>query len=396
MQAVYMAIPQVENMRRSMNTASGMRKALKEGRFMGKAPLGYRNSRDVNNRPVIEVVPEKASLVREAFELFATGMYDKEELRRKLKPKGLTLTKTCFAQMLRQPAYCGKIVVKAKDNEPELTVTAIHEPIIDETLYNKVQEQLKRRVKRKAKPKKLVAELPLRGNLICPDCGGNLTGSASKGSGGVYQYYHCQSPCRVRFRADVAHLHFEQWLRSLNIPSEIVALYLAILEDEFNALEKDRFKEIQVLKLQRDEKDKLLTEAALKLLKGEISYEILSRVDTSLRQEINALSMRIHDLEVQESGFKHYMRYGMTLLSDLSGYYTSAELDVKQKLVSSIFGGKLVYQNGNYRTNGQSEVMSLIANSKALLGGKKRGSSSEKAEEVGKVALPGIEPGSKV
>ena len=41
MLAVYLSIPEVENHRRSLNVTSGMRRALKEGRYVGNAPLGY-------------------------------------------------------------------------------------------------------------------------------------------------------------------------------------------------------------------------------------------------------------------------------------------------------------------------------------------------------------------
>ncbi|WP_212003966.1 zinc ribbon domain-containing protein [Chitinophaga sp. HK235] len=35
--------------------------------------------------------------------------------------------------------------------------------------------------------------LPLRGFLVCKQCGRPITGSGSKGNGGTYYYYHCQS-----------------------------------------------------------------------------------------------------------------------------------------------------------------------------------------------------------
>jgi site-specific DNA recombinase len=43
MLAFYLAAPEVENDRRALNTASGMRRAQKEGRWMGIAPIGYKN-----------------------------------------------------------------------------------------------------------------------------------------------------------------------------------------------------------------------------------------------------------------------------------------------------------------------------------------------------------------
>lgn len=41
--AFYLAMPMAENLRRGVNVVGGMRRAKKEGRFMGIAPKGYKN-----------------------------------------------------------------------------------------------------------------------------------------------------------------------------------------------------------------------------------------------------------------------------------------------------------------------------------------------------------------
>lgn len=43
MLAFYLAAPEVENDRRALNVIHGMRRARKEGRYMGLAPIGYVN-----------------------------------------------------------------------------------------------------------------------------------------------------------------------------------------------------------------------------------------------------------------------------------------------------------------------------------------------------------------
>lgn len=46
MMAVYLAVPEAENDRRALNVFYGMRRARKEGRWMGTAPIGYQNKTD--------------------------------------------------------------------------------------------------------------------------------------------------------------------------------------------------------------------------------------------------------------------------------------------------------------------------------------------------------------
>ena len=152
MLAVYLSIPEVENHRRALNVTAGMRRSLKEGRYIGAAPLGYSNVRDANNKPII--VPSKdAPLVQEAFELMATGIYNQIEVLQKLQKKGLKNSKTPFSNMLKNPIYCGQIRIKAFQKEPEQIVEGIHEPIITKELFNKVQEVINGRRKQHHKLK---------------------------------------------------------------------------------------------------------------------------------------------------------------------------------------------------------------------------------------------------
>jgi len=43
MLAIHLSAPEVENDRRALNVFNGMRRARKEGRWMGPAPIGYLN-----------------------------------------------------------------------------------------------------------------------------------------------------------------------------------------------------------------------------------------------------------------------------------------------------------------------------------------------------------------
>jgi len=53
MLAFYLAAPEVENDRRALNVIHEMRRARKEGRYMGLAPIGYTNKTDESGRKYI-------------------------------------------------------------------------------------------------------------------------------------------------------------------------------------------------------------------------------------------------------------------------------------------------------------------------------------------------------
>lgn len=71
--------------------------------------------------------------------MFATGLYTKEEVRKKLWFKGLKLSKTPFWSMMHNVVYCGKINVPANKTEEEQIVQGLHAPIISENLFYTVQ-----------------------------------------------------------------------------------------------------------------------------------------------------------------------------------------------------------------------------------------------------------------
>jgi site-specific DNA recombinase len=183
MLAIYLAAPEVENDRRSLNTIAGMRKAMKEGRHVNMAPRGYRNARDENNNPIIE--PGKdAPLIEWVFEETARGVHNVMEIWKRAKEKGLKIGKSQMWNLLRNPIYCGRIFVPAYKDEKAMVIKATHDPIISQELFDEVQEVLNGRRRKFPTRQTAKEELPLRGYLQCNRCGSKLTGSASKGNGG--------------------------------------------------------------------------------------------------------------------------------------------------------------------------------------------------------------------
>jgi DNA invertase Pin-like site-specific DNA recombinase len=68
MLAIYLSVPEVENDRRALNVFQGMRRARKEGRFMGVAPLGYANRCTENGRKYIGIKEPEAAIIKWVFE----------------------------------------------------------------------------------------------------------------------------------------------------------------------------------------------------------------------------------------------------------------------------------------------------------------------------------------
>jgi len=135
------------------------------------------------------IVEPQATYIRWVFEELAKGVKPADQVRKEANRMELKCGSSVFWSMLRNPVYCGLVFLPAYKDEEERFVKGTHEPIVSEYLFYDVQDVLdgkKRRVKSKSK---FEAEenFPLRGFLQCPNCGGMLTDSSSKGKSRYYR-----------------------------------------------------------------------------------------------------------------------------------------------------------------------------------------------------------------
>ena len=198
MEGVLAAFAQFDNDVRSDRTRAGMRAALELGRWTFPAPLGYLNAPKWSSKSLVHD-PERAALVKQAFEDLATGRYTKQEVIARATAaglrsrKGLRLSPQSFGQMMRNPIYIGKI------DSPDYGVSTQgdFEPVVDEATFYRAQAVLDGRVVVSGPRQRNHPDFPLRGFVRCDVCGRPLTGSWSKGRNGHYAYYHCQRQCRA-------------------------------------------------------------------------------------------------------------------------------------------------------------------------------------------------------
>lgn len=360
MLAIYLASPEVENDRRSLNVFNGMRKAKKEGRYMGTAPMGYKNTRDEKNRPII--APDTtAHFITLAFEEMSTGNFTQEEVRHRLNARGFTCSRNNFNKIIRNPVYAGKLYIKPYKDEDGYYIKATHEPIVDENLFYKVQDIIDGRKPINTTKNTCRVEFPLRGYLTCHKCGKNLTASTGLSkSKKHYYYYHCREGCKEIYSAERVHSAFQDLLKSITAKSEIMDLYQQILKSYFGESNDDRLVNIQ--KIQQDiEKNKARTNKAMQMmLDGEIDSSeykaIKSRYD-----EINTTLIRQRaSLELDKVDYSSKIQKSFNLLKHIDKFYSEASVDIKQKIVCLMFPEKLIFKNDRLQTPKMNEVLSWI------------------------------------
>ena len=393
MLAVYLATPEVENDRRALNVINGMRRARKEGRWMGPAPLGYINRSKEDGHKYIALKEPEAGILRWVFISLADGLYNTEQIWKMALRKNLKCSKNNFWLAIRNPVYCGKIHVHAYKDEESQYVPGLHEPLISESTFNQVQRVLNNRGRKQRTKVLVIEQLPLRGFLICPDCGKMLTGSASKGRKEYYYYYHCTSSCGCRFRAAEINASFINYLSGFIPAPDMIDLYKNFLISEYNEMTKSYKDENKSTLNKIDELNNRLNKARQKLFLEEIDPMDFKLMKIDCEAAINELERKLVGMKSNKpKSIDKLLEIGLDNLLKLDYLYQEADIEQKRHIIGSIFPENLTFDGTVYRTKRLNEAVKYIYLINNKLTPKKNGTSEDIFNLYRMAVRTGLEP----
>jgi len=380
MLAVYLTTPEIENDRRGLNTKAGIRQAKKEGRYTNKAPLGYINRIREDGRRYIALKEPEASVMRWAFEQLAEGIFSGEHILKAVIAKGIPCSKNNFYTILRNPVYCGKIVVpKYKDEEMRL-VQGLHKPLISEALFFRVQGILDTRKRQYGFPIATPDDLPLRNFLKCPKCTRMLTGSASKGKTTYRVYYHCRSSCGVRFHAQEVNNAFLEELMQFIPRNGYAELFKETVTDCYHNQTRSFVEERKDFILQIGQLNKKIDNARELMLNDDISSADYRLIKEQCGENITRLEARLNELNTQNAAvldMKTIVQEAVECLLNLDKLYENASVEGKRYLVGMLYPQKLTYTKGGCRTHDMNKAAEVIYLKNKKLQAKKMGQKSD-------------------
>lgn len=363
MLAVYLVIPEVENDKNSLRTIDGLRKAMKEGCFTGKAPKGYLHTRTADEKSTLKIDPQQAHFVEASFKMYAKGIYSAEEVRKEMIKHGMTISKNGFLSMLKNPIYIGKIFIKAYKKERETLVEGLHPAIIDQTIYDKVQLILKGKYKPRIRTLTEIDNyLPLRGFLKCPKCHKNLTGSGSKGRDGkhTYWFYHCTRYCKTRFKAKEVNTLFEHLLSELTIEGDLDEIYKSLLSNCFSNRKIDKQTQIDSLKREENKLIKRLEKAEDSFFDNQIDVNTFNTMKQRIDHRLLEIKDKLKKLQTKDKFLEKHLNKGLEGLRNLDHNYRIGTTKKKKDIVKALFSKKLIYSEHYFKTEDLDEVTRLI------------------------------------
>ena len=191
----------------SREIMKGLKQRALQGHLVFRPPFGFKREiierQDGHKRTRIisrAVIDEKnAAIVKHIFELFDQGNGYKSIIRTlndegHRTDQGLRFRVYHISKILRNRAYVGVLeynVRQDRGHRDPFTIPGFYPPIIDEALFNRVQEKLTETAKSWHNAYAHRTEYLLSRLVVCDTCGHHYVGTSAK-SGRVH-YYSCQS-----------------------------------------------------------------------------------------------------------------------------------------------------------------------------------------------------------
>ncbi len=356
------SVSQHQREKNSEQTKNRMRARTLNGYWVFQAPIGYKYERVSGHGNLLVRNEPYASILQEALEGYASGRFETQvEVKRFLErqpayPKDLPngeIRNQRILDILTRPIYAGYIEV------PNWGVSlrkGHHEGLISLQTFEHIQNRLRGNAKAPAR-KDINADFPLRGFILCNDCGKPLTACWSKGKKLKYPYYLCPTKGCKSYRKSIKR-------------DELEGAFEGLLERiepsrSFYELVKAMFKDAWEMRQGKAAEDAHTLRTEIKRVEKDIDRLLDRIVDATNDSVVGAYEKRIAKLEREkalfaekltngvkprmtlEESFEHAMRF----LSNPWSIWKNADLALKKTVLRLAFSEPLPYcRNQGLRT----------------------------------------------
>jgi site-specific DNA recombinase len=355
MEGILAAFSQFDNDVRSERTVAGMKAAIEKGRWTFPAPLGYCRKPDQRGRSTLALDPATAPLVRQAFQLYASGAYKREQVLRIVTAAGLRtkrgkkLSAQSFCNMLRNPLYAGRIVV----GQWQVDCPGAFEPLIKPEVFRQVEAILSGKRPTIMPRFKSHPDFPLRHFVACGSCRCPLTGSSSRGRTKRYAYYHCVNhSCKA---PNIRKSEMEEKFLALIERLQPLPSYLRLFREIVLDVWKDRQTAANTiaaalsLRLRElEEKKQRVIEAFLH--RHEIDKETYQNQLDRTREEIAVAELELHDAKLEEFDMDASLGFATSVLSNAARFWIECSHDQKERFQRILFPEGLIFEGDGFGT----------------------------------------------
>lgn len=355
MENIIANVAQFDNDVRTERSVGGMKAALKEGRYVWSAPLGYNNAKVAGKS---NIVPNHlAPLIKRAFEKLASGLYAVDEIHREISKEGLvtksnkTTSKSHFHAILRNSTYAGRIHKFGEHAK------GTFEPIISEALFESVQYILKGRKRTLGSYQYEHPDFPLR-RFVTDSKGNLLTGGWSKGRRKKYAYYRFNKST-ISFGKEQLESMFKEYFNSFRLANEHVNKLKAQLTQKLVKTSQDRNKSSYNIRSKINSLKQKENQLIQKNLDGYISDSVLQEQLNSIEKEILDLHVDLSKTPVRNSDPKALILLAVRFMTSPGDIWQEASFLQKLRLQWFNFPLGVVLDEGKFRTTKMCSIFKL-------------------------------------
>lgn len=372
-ETVIAAQGQLERQQHSRQVCQKMIARLTNGYYCLQKPIGYiakdvegHGSMPVRNEPLASVIAEgiegfasgKFKTQSELMRFFETFPFFPRNTRGKIhiqRVKEILSNRMIYAGYVDVPSW-GISMVKGK-----------HEPLVSLATYQKAQKRLNDTAKAPAR-KDLNIEFPLRGAVVCGDCGSPFTSCMSKSRNGSHHpYYLCHHKgCKSygkSIRRAVLEGEFESLLEEIQPSQEIVVTAKKMFRMAWDYRQKSSTVTAEAAKKELIKIDKAI-EQLLDIIVNASSPTVIpsyeKRIDTMEKQKL-VLKEKLEQKALPIRSFEETFRTALAILSNPLKIWHYGQFEHKRMLLRVSFTDKLTYvRNEGFRTAQKALPFSLL------------------------------------
>lgn len=344
---------QFENEVRAERSKGGMIEAVSTGRWVWRAPRGYRNVR-VDGKGTIEPRPDEADLIVEAFRRLATGTYSPTDVHRWLQEQGFALTRSAFYRLIRNPVYIGEMHVFDD-------VFHAVDPFV-QLVSRGTFERARLALATSARPTRharLRDDFPLKGVLFCV-CGQQLTACWSRGRNRSYAYYRCMKCQGVNISVESVHSELELVLARFRAnPGVWERIQNLLLEWERGREERAK-QSVAILRQEISSRESLIRSIALKNAGGIIPDDVAKDEIARLTGEIGAIQAQ-QPQGSSNAPVQSILDFAQEFLQDMRETWLKVSSNKKRQLLDYLFPAGLTYEKGTGFRTTECEPLELLS-----------------------------------
>ncbi len=387
-QNINLLFSKYDNDQRREKTIGGMRERLRDGFWMGTAPMGYKNARNEKNIPII-LPDEKAKLIRKAFLWKANEGLANAEIVKKLEAHGLKIYRQQLTRMFKNPVYCGLLSHSLLEGE---VIQGIHPAIVSKDIFLKVNG-IQAKNHHGYTHKKINDNLPLKGFAKCSGCGSNMSGYLVKKKG-LY-YYKCKTTgCSSNRSAKFLHGLFEKLIEVYQVKEELSPIVEIQVKNTFDLFNKTKEESKETLKYNLKTINEKIEKLEERFAIGEIKHEMYEKFVKKFWEERADV-----EKEMKKNGFdganqEKYLDKAIKFFTNLKEMWELGGYEAKQRFQFMLFPDGIVYDRKKdmVRTTQANPVLEIIHCISTLLENKKSGQKLNLSTLSARVIPAGFEP----